>query len=81
MYLDFQYAATLPPGAARCGNGAFGAMMLIFPVGPFLGVLGAVVGFLSALLCDASTTYDPTPPTDDPDHLAEPKDNLGVAPE
>lgn len=56
LYFDAQYAATLPPGTPRCGNSAIAAMLLIFPVSPFFGSIGAVVGFISAVVYQRATS-------------------------
>ena len=48
LYQDHLYALSLPPGQPRCGNGAFAAMLCIFPVGPFFGSLGALAGLVLA---------------------------------
>lgn len=53
LYNEAQYAATLSPNTLRCGNGAMGAMLLIFPVSPMLGCFGAVIGFVSAIVYNA----------------------------
>ena len=55
LYADAVYAANLQPGQPHCGNPAMLASLLVFPVGPFLGFLGAGVGYISALVCDAAT--------------------------
>jgi len=53
LYLDARYAATLPPNVVRCENCMLAAMLLIFPIGPILGSIGAGVGYVSAILCGA----------------------------
>lgn len=48
LYVDYQYAAALPPGAAHCGNAALGAIFLIFPGAPMFGCVGAAIGYVAA---------------------------------
>jgi hypothetical protein len=55
LYADALYAATLPPDMPRCGNPAMAAMFTIFPISPVLGGVGALVGYVSAIVCDAAT--------------------------
>lgn len=54
LYADAEYAATLPPNTPRCGNGAMGAMLLIFPISPLLGCFGAGLGFVAAFVYNAN---------------------------
>ncbi|MCC9603381.1 hypothetical protein LOC67_22760 [Stieleria sp. JC731] len=53
LYADIQYAATLPPNTPRCGNSALAAVLLIFPVSPIVGLIGAGLGFISASVRNA----------------------------
>lgn len=55
LYTDAQYAATLPPGTPRCGNGELAAMLMIFPISPALGFVGAGVGYVAAIVYRAAT--------------------------
>jgi hypothetical protein len=64
LYVDAQYAATLPPNTARCGNNAMAAMLLIFPVSPMIGILGAGIGFVGAVICNAVTNSGSPKPED-----------------
>ena len=54
LYAEVQYSATLPPDTRRCGNGAMAAMLLIFPISQVFGCIGGFVGFISAVIFNAS---------------------------
>lgn len=53
LYVDAQYAATLPPNTPRCGNGVLAALFFIVIAGPAMGTLGACGGFLCATVRNA----------------------------
>ena len=65
LYNESQYAATLPPDTVRCGNGAMGAMLIIFPISPIFGCSGAGVGFISALVYNAMQMVGDSPKTEE----------------
>ena len=46
MYQHQIYVASLEPNEASCGTGAFGALIMIFVVGPFCGSVGAGTGWI-----------------------------------
>ncbi len=46
LHRESLYAASLPPGTARCGMGALGALMIMFAGGPFCGVMGGAIGWI-----------------------------------
>ncbi|HBE67703.1 MAG TPA: hypothetical protein DDW52_06095 [Planctomycetaceae bacterium] len=48
LYVDAQYAATLPANAPRCGNSVLGALFLMLVAAPAMGTLGAGIGVLAA---------------------------------
>ncbi|MEO9593344.1 hypothetical protein [Rhodopirellula bahusiensis] len=52
LYVDAQYAATLPSNVPRCGNPAMAAMAFIFPIGPVFGSVAAGMGYLAAAVLD-----------------------------
>lgn len=50
LYIDAQYAATQPPNEPRCGYGEMAAMFMIFPIAPALGLVGAGIGYVAAIV-------------------------------
>lgn len=42
------YIASLGPNEDVCGTGALGAMVMIFVIGPFLGMIGACSGWIAS---------------------------------
>ncbi|QDT04470.1 hypothetical protein K227x_28610 [Rubripirellula lacrimiformis] len=40
LYQSWEYAASLPPGSAACGNAGLGPLVMIVFVAPFLGMIG-----------------------------------------
>ncbi|MEW4488621.1 hypothetical protein AB1L42_11095 [Thalassoglobus sp. JC818] len=55
IYVDAQYAATLPPDEPRCGNVLMAAMFMIFPISPMIGCVGALIGYVSAVVLNAAS--------------------------
>jgi len=45
-----RYEATLPPNTAHCGNAAMGAALLVFPIAPMLGAIGAGIGWVGVAI-------------------------------
>ncbi len=50
MQQQYAYVASLAPGEAACGMGAFGSLAMILVIGPFCGMIGAVSGWAAAVL-------------------------------
>ena len=48
MYQHNIYLASLGPNEAACGNGALGALAMIFVVGPVCGMIGAGSGWIAS---------------------------------
>lgn len=51
---DARYASTLPENTVRCGNTTLGLLLLVFPISPLLGVVGALGGFTLATLLNVA---------------------------
>ena len=48
MQRHYAYVSSLGPNEAACGMGALGPMAMIFVVGPFCGIIGALSGWIAS---------------------------------